>query len=90
MKYRLEYTARARKDLQKLDRNTTQRIIRALHGLTEDPYAQAKKLKGTPSGHPVYTFRIGLRYRAILSVHDLVLVIHVLEIEDRKQAYRDF
>jgi len=90
MKYRLEYTARARKDLQKLDRNTAQRINRALHGLTEDPYAQVKKLKGTLPGHPVYTFRIGLRYRAILSVHDLVLIIHVPGFEDRKQACRDF
>ncbi len=90
MKYRLEYTARARKDLQKLDRNNAQRIIRALHGLTEDPYNQIKKLKGTSSGHPVYTFRIGLRYRAILSIHETVLIIHVLEIEDRNRAYRDF
>lgn len=79
-----------RKDLQKLDRNTVQRIVRALHGLTEDPSTQVKKLKGRPSGHMVYTFRIGLRYRAILSVHDLVLIIHILEIENRKQAQRDF
>jgi hypothetical protein len=36
----------------------------------------------------VYTFRIGLHYRAILPVHDTVLIIHVLEIEDRKQAFQ--
>jgi mRNA interferase RelE/StbE len=90
MKYRLEYTARARKDLQKLDRTTAQRIIRALHGLSDTPYSQIKKLKGTNPGHPVYTFRIGNQYRAILSIHDTVLVIQVLEIEDRKQVYRDF
>ncbi len=90
MKYRLEYTARARKDLHKLDRETAQWIIRALHGLAEDPYPHIKKLKATGTGHPVYTFRIGLSYRAILSVHDMVLIIHVLGIEDRKQAYRDF
>jgi mRNA interferase RelE/StbE len=38
----------------------------------------------------VYTFRIGLSYRAILSIHDSVLIVHVLEIEHRRQAYRDF
>jgi mRNA interferase RelE/StbE len=90
MNYRLEYTARARKDLHRLDQKTAWRVILSLHGLTEDPYAQIKKLKGTNPGHPVYTFRIGLQYRAILSVHDPVLIIHVLEIEGRKQAYRDF
>ena len=90
MKYRLEYTARARKDLHTLERTIAQRIIRALHGLSDHPYSPIKKLKGTNPGHPVYTFRIGTHYRAILSIHDTVLVIHVLEIEDRKQVYRDF
>ena len=90
MSYRIEYTSRARKDLHKLDRPTAQRVIRALHGLSDRPYSQIKKLKGTDPGHPVYTFRIGSEYRAILSVHDTVLVIHVLEIEDRKKVYRDF
>jgi mRNA interferase RelE/StbE len=90
MSYRIEYTSRARKDLHKLGRTTAQRIIRALHGLSDRPYSPIRKLKGTNPGHPVYTFRIGTEYRAILSIHDTVLVIHVLEIEDRKQVYRDF
>ena len=90
MSNRIEYTSRARKDLHKLDRPTAQRIIRALHGLSDSPYSKIKKLKGTNPGHPVYTFRIGTQYRAILSIHDAILVIHVLEIEDRKKVYRDF
>jgi mRNA interferase RelE/StbE len=90
MKYRMDYTARARRDLKKLDRKNAQRIIRVLNSLTDDPYSQIKKLKGTNPSQPIFTFRIGLFYRAILSIHDDVLVIHVLEIEDRKKAYRDF
>jgi mRNA interferase RelE/StbE len=90
MIYRVEYTARARKDLRKLEKETARRIIRALHDLTEDPYPLVKKLKGTTPGQPVYTYRIGLSYRAILSIHDSVLIVHVLEIEHRRQAYRDF
>ncbi|HNQ26116.1 MAG: Plasmid stabilization system protein [Euryarchaeota archaeon ADurb.BinA087] len=90
MSYRIEYTSRARKDLHKLERTIAQRIIRALHGLSDHPYSQIKKLKGTNPGHPIYTFRIGTRYRAILLIHDIVLVIQVLEIEDRKQVYRNF
>jgi len=90
MIYQLEYTERARKDLKKLNKETAQRVIRALHTIKEDPYHHIKKLKGTRPEHPLYTYRIGLYYRAILSIHDSVLVILVLEIEDRKQSYRDF
>ena len=90
MNYRLEYTERAVKDLKKLDKNTARRVIRALHTIRDDPYHHIKKLKGTRPEHPVYTYRIGLYYRAILSIYDTVLVVQVLEIEDRKQSYRDF
>ena len=90
MIYQIEYTQRARKDLKKLDKETARRVIRALHTIKEDPYHHIKKLKGTRPEHPLYTYRIGLYYRAILSIHDSVLVILVLEIEDRKQSYRDF
>jgi mRNA interferase RelE/StbE len=90
MIYHLEYTERARKDLKKLDKETARRVIRTLHTIKEEPYHHIKKLKGARPQHPVYTYRIGLYYRAILSIHDNVLVILVLEIEDRKQSYRDF
>ena len=86
----INYTERARKDLKKLDTETARRIILALRKIREDPYHHIKKLKGTRPERPVYTYRIGLYYRAILSIHDNVLVILVLEIEDRKQSYRDF
>jgi len=90
MIYQLQYTNRARKDLKKLDKETAQRVISTLHTIREDPYHHIKKLKSTRPDHPVYTYRIGLYFRAILSIHDTVLIIHVLEIEDRKQSYRDF
>jgi mRNA interferase RelE/StbE len=90
MIYQLHYTERARKDLKKLDTETARRVIRSLHTIREDPYHHIKKLKGARQEHPVYTFRIGLYYRAILSIHDTLLIIHVLEIEDRNQSYRDF
>ncbi len=83
MKYRILYTSRARKDLRTLPETTARRIIRAIHTLWYDPYLRVKKLKGGAPDHPIYTFRIGLYYRAILSIHDEVLVVHVLEIEDR-------
>lgn len=90
MKYRILYTSRARKDLRKFPDTTARRIIRTIHTLGEDPYLHVKKLKGGAPDQPIYTFRIGLYHRAILSIHDEVLIVHVLEIENRKQAYRDF
>jgi mRNA interferase RelE/StbE len=90
MTWRLQYTARATKDLRKMERETARRIIRSLSTIREDPYHHIKKLKGVKPEHPVYTFRIGLSYRALLSIHNDVLVILVLEIEDRNSSYRDF
>jgi len=90
MKYRILYTSRARNDLRRFPDTTARRIIRAIHTLGEDPYLHVKKLKGCAPDHPVYTFRIGLYQRAILSIHDEVLVVHDLEIENRTQAYRNF
>lgn len=87
MKYRLEYTARARKDLHRSGQKTAQRIIRALHSLTGDPYSRVKKLQGT--SQPFYSFHIGLAHRAILTIQDAVLVVLILEIEDRKKEDRD-
>jgi len=89
MKYRILYTSRARKDLRSFPDTVARRIIRDIHTLGEDPYPHVKKLKGSAPDHPVYTFRIGLYHRAILSIHDEVLIVHVLEIENQ-QAYRDF
>jgi mRNA interferase RelE/StbE len=65
-------------------------FIRTLNNLTADPSSQIRKLKGTIPSQPIFTFRIGPLYRAILSIHDDVLLVHILEIEGRKNAYRDF
>ncbi len=53
----------------------------------KDPYQFIKKLKAS---NPVYSFRVRGDVRALLSIDDDVLIIHVLEIDYRKQAYRDF
>jgi mRNA interferase RelE/StbE len=38
----------------------------------------------------VYSFRVMRDVRALLSIHNDVLIIHVLEVEHRKHSYRDF
>jgi mRNA interferase RelE/StbE len=65
-------------------------VIRAIGEISDAPYPSIKKLKGSNPRHPVYSLRVGRDIRVLLSIPDDVLIIHVLEIENRKQSCRDF
>jgi mRNA interferase RelE/StbE len=88
--YRVKYTPRVDRDLEKLFLPIARTVIRAIGEISDAPYSSIKKLKGSNPRHPVYSLRIGRNIRVLLSIHDNVLIIHVLEIEDRKQSLRDF
>jgi len=88
--YQVKYTPRADRDLEKLPLAIARKVIRSIGEISDAPYSSIKKLKGSNPRHPVYSLRIGREIRVLLSIHDNVLIIHVLEIENRKQSYRDF
>ena len=88
--YKVKYTPRADRDLEKLPLAIARKVIRSIGEISDAPYSSIKKLKGSNPRHPVYSLRIGREIRVLLSIHDNVLIIHVLEIENRKQSYRDF
>ena len=88
--YRVRYTPRADRDLSKLKAGNREKIVRAIHTIRESPYQYIKKMKASNPHHPVYSIRIHRDVRALLSIHDDLLVIHVLEVEHRKHSYRDF
>ena len=88
--YQIEYTPRADRDLSKLPPDIANKIVNALHGIRIDPYQHVKKMKASNPKHPVYSFGVMREVRALLSIHNDVLIIHVLEVEHRKHAYRDF
>ena len=88
--YRVKYTHRADRDLEKLPPEIARKVVSAIHNIKEDPYQFIKKMKASNPNHPVYSLRVRRDVRALLSIHDDVLIIHVLEIDYRKQAYRDF
>jgi mRNA interferase RelE/StbE len=88
--YEIRYAKRADRDLEKLPRETAREIIRKIHTIREEPYRFIKKIQGSQPGHPIYSLRIRRGIRAFLTIHDDVLIIHVLEVEQRKTAYRDF
>jgi mRNA interferase RelE/StbE len=88
-RYRLDYTARAAKDLEKLERQDAQRVVRALEGIRDDPRGHVEKLKTSVAASPIYSLHAG-RFRVLLQLLDDRLLVLVLEVRQRKTAYRDF
>jgi mRNA interferase RelE/StbE len=88
--YEVRYTRRADRDLSRLPPELARQVIRKIHEIRDEPYHSIKKLKASNPRHPLYSVRIRRGVRAFLSIHDDVLIIHVLEVEYRKTAYRDF
>ncbi|MFA7694043.1 MAG: type II toxin-antitoxin system RelE/ParE family toxin [Methanoregula sp.] len=88
--YQIKYAPRADRDLGRLPLELARQVIRKIHAICEEPYHHIRKIKGSNPRHPIYSVRIRRGLRAFLSIHDEVLIIHVLEVEYRKTAYRDF
>jgi mRNA interferase RelE/StbE len=87
--YTIEYTDRAKKDLQKIERADAQRIIQTLERVKEDPRGHIKKLKTSTPEAPIYSFHAG-RFRVLLKIVDDRFLVLVLEVHPRKTSYRDF
>jgi mRNA interferase RelE/StbE len=83
--YRVKYTRRADRDLEKLPPEIARTVISAIQNIKNDPYQFIKRLKASNPNHPVYSFRVKRDIRALLSIHDDVLIIHVLEIDRRNR-----
>ncbi len=84
-KYSLRIKKPARKELEsvatKADRR---RIIRLIDSLADNPEpAGVMKL----SGRERYRIRQG-RYRILYAIEDLILMVYVIKIGDRKNVYR--
>jgi mRNA interferase RelE/StbE len=88
--YQIRYTRRADRDLNRLPLEIAREVIQKIHSIREEPYRFIKKIQGSHPAHPIYSLRVQREIRVFLSLHDGVLLIHVLEVEQRKTAYRDF
>ena len=88
--YTIKYTPRADRDLSRLPPDIARKVVLSIHEIREDPYLSIKKMKASDPRHPIYAFAVGRGVRVLLSIHDDVLIIHVLEVEHRKHSYRDF
>jgi mRNA interferase RelE/StbE len=83
--WRIEFLPSARAQLLALDRPVQVRILRSLHGLAAAPRAAAnvKALRGVAR----YRLRVG-DWRVIYTLRDDVLVVLVVRIAHRREAYR--
>lgn len=81
--YRIEISATAVKQLDKLPVNISDELITAIQSLAENPRpAGCKKLKGRKG----YRIRKG-NYRIIYDIFDKILLIDVIAIGHRKNIY---
>ena len=83
-RYTIEYARSARKELERLPSEMQDRITHAIGELQENPRPPgSKKLKGSDK----YRIRVG-RYRVIYEIHSKAVIVLIVRISHRKDAYR--
>ena len=81
--YELELSAKAEKQLCKLDKYTQIRIISALERIRIRPFSYVKKLVSTS----YFRLKVG-KYRVILDIKQNKLIIYVIEVGHRRNIYK--
>lgn len=87
MKYRVEFTQRALKDLKKLDKHTAALIlgwIRKNLENCENPRLYGKGLTANRSGQ--WRYRVG-DYRLLAEIEDEKIIILILNVGHRRDIY---
>jgi mRNA interferase RelE/StbE len=82
--YQVEFARSATKDLRKIDRSRVPQILEKIETLVDEPRPPGcKKLTGSER---TYRIRVG-DYRVIYEVEDDKLVVLVVRIRHRSEAY---
>ena len=82
--YRIVLRKSAAKEIEKLDKKTTSRVIGKIQALSVDPRPPGcKKL----SGEEKYRIRVGT-YRILYQIVDRELIVTVVRVRHRRDAYR--
>ena len=87
MKYTVNYTHKALKQLKKLDKRLVNKITAVINGVAvspHDPHPNLKPLRGDIGD---YRMRIG-DYRVIYDLDDGLRILEVITIGHRKEIYR--
>ncbi len=89
MAWRIEFDPAAERELKKLDRQASRRILDFLSGrvaTSKDPRRLGEALRGSKLGD-FWKYRVG-DYRVIASIEDRVMVVLVVRIGNRRDVYR--
>jgi mRNA interferase RelE/StbE len=82
--YRIEWKRSATKEVRKLPAEAINRILKAVESLSSNPYPPgSRKLVGAER---TYRIRVG-SYRVIYNVLESTLVVEVIRVAHRKDAY---
>ena len=77
----------ATKEIQKIQKNDRKNILEAIEALTENPFHRGvKKIVNMES---TYRIRVG-RYRVVYSVFEKLLVVEIIRVRHRREAYRAY
>jgi len=82
--YSVSILRRAQAQLARIDRQDQDRVIDAVRALGENPRPQGCRKM---SGRPAWRIRVG-SYRVIYEIHDDRLLVLVITVGHRKDAYR--
>ena len=88
MKYKVELTRKAEKQLGKLDKTIRQKIITWIDKNlwnTDNPRQHGKGLTGDRAGE--WRYRVG-NYRLLATIHDDIVTIELFRIEHRSTVYK--
>lgn len=85
MSYDVRWTDLSLRQLGKLDKELSKRIVEKILSASERPLAFVKRLTGLN----LYSLRIG-DYRAILSIENKLMIIFVLEVGHRSKVYQKY
>ncbi len=84
--YQIEWKKSALRELKHLDRQVVPRIVASVDSLSTQPLpAGVRKLQGSQR---TYRIRVG-NYRVIYGLYESRLVVEVVRIRHRKNAYRE-
>jgi mRNA interferase RelE/StbE len=89
MAYSVELSTEVDRELSKLDRQHSKRILKFLHervAKLDDPRSLGEALHGSQLGE-FWKYRVG-DYRLICKIEDERLVVLVLRVGHRKEIYR--
>ena len=84
-RYEVRFRKSVAKDLDPIPKRDVQRILKAIEALGGEPRpSQSRKLSGAEK----YRLRCGV-YRVLYEIQDDVLLVCVVKVAPRKDAYRD-